>query len=130
MTLGELIAELEKLPPTAVVGLGNAHSYRGYYNDLAFEPKEGATAAELLAEARSCIGRTFTGYKGGEYVMEEYTDCWCSPWGMASQEALTAHRFINIREKHELHGLIRELVRMHGADAVHDAVVGATEGER
>lgn len=39
-TLGEIIAYLKTFPPDRVIanGFTHAHSYRGYYEDLAFEP--------------------------------------------------------------------------------------------
>ncbi len=82
-TLGNLIARLEKEDPARVLPLGftHAHSYRGYYEDLAFEPAENVTVGHMLAEARSAMGRTFTGYKGGEYQMSEWTTVWLAPYG-------------------------------------------------
>ena len=62
-------------------GFGKAHSYRGFYEDVAFEPKENVTFGEMLVEARIALGKTFTGHKGGEYTMREYTDCWIAPYG-------------------------------------------------
>lgn len=83
MTLGELIEALEGLDPeTRVHGFGEPHSYRGYYKDLSFHPTdEDRSAAELLAVCRSCMGRVFTGYKGGEFMMGETTPVWLSPQG-------------------------------------------------
>lgn len=74
MTLGEMIAVLEKLPSDAMVGLREPHSYRGYYERLAFEPCDPRPVAEVLSDARGCVGRTFTGYKGGDYTMDEGSD--------------------------------------------------------
>jgi hypothetical protein len=47
--LGELIEALEKLPEDRVlpVGFDKPHSYRGYYNELAFEPAVPPSAHEL-----------------------------------------------------------------------------------
>jgi hypothetical protein len=83
MNLGELIKALEAADPNTVapIGLGRAHSYRGYYEDLAFEPKVNVSVTEMLDEARGAMGRTFSGYKGGEYVMKEWTDVWLAPYG-------------------------------------------------
>ena len=83
MTLGTLIASLEKLPPDSLVrGLGHAHSYRGYYSDLAFEPQAvSITAAALLEQCRAAMGRVFEGYKGGDYVMGETTPVWIAHYG-------------------------------------------------
>lgn len=91
MKLGALIEVLKRLPADLPVGLGRAHSYRGYYDQLSFEPMEGVTAAQALAEAQAAVGRTFTGYKGGEYTMDEHTDCWVSPWGASNDVTVGEH---------------------------------------
>jgi len=82
MTLGELIQFLEARDPERAVPLGFAkpHSYRGYYDDLAFEPAKNVTVRSMLACARDALDRTFTGYKGGEYKMGEYTDVWLAEY--------------------------------------------------
>ena len=76
--LKELIEELEKMPKDGVVpfGFGKPMSYRGYYGDLAFEPVLNAKIGDMLEFAKSAMGKTFTGYKGGEFEMGEFTDCW------------------------------------------------------
>ena len=88
MTLGELIVELEHHDPGKVVPLGfdHPHSYRGFYNELAFEPKWNTTVGQMLQAAKSALGATFTGWKGGEYTMEEYTDCHISVEGSTGDE--------------------------------------------
>lgn len=74
MTLGELIERLEKEDQTLVVpmGWGYPHSYRGNYCDLAFEPKENVSVAEMLSDAKESLGKTFVGYKGGDFEMDEF----------------------------------------------------------
>lgn len=83
VTLGDLIRYLESLPPDQPVehGFSHPHSYRGYYEDLAFSPVEQTTVGAMLQAAKSALGRTFHGYKGGEYTMGEHTDCWLSEHG-------------------------------------------------
>jgi hypothetical protein len=77
ITLGELINFLEKVEPTTVakIGLGTPHSHRGYYHHLAFEPQENITVGEMLENCRNANGSTYTGWKGGEYTMDEDTEC-------------------------------------------------------
>lgn len=91
MRLGALIEVLKRLPADLPVNLGEAHSYRGYYDQLSFEPTEGITAAQALKEAEQANGRTFTGYKGGDYVMGLDTMCWASPWGLAEDVTAGEH---------------------------------------
>lgn len=83
MTLAELITALEAADPAQVVahGFRNPHSYRGDYMDLAFEPASDVTVADMLADARSALGATFEGYKGGDFTMSGYTDCWLAEYG-------------------------------------------------
>jgi hypothetical protein len=83
MYLTELIKFLEKCDPALVVPVGftHAHSYRGYYEDLAFEPAKNVTVGAMLACAKDALGKTFAGYKGGEFEMDEYTDIWLAYYG-------------------------------------------------
>lgn len=75
MRLSELIATLEKAPQDLVVpfGFGHPHSWRGDYAQLAFEPEENVTVAYMLEAAKSALGATYEGYKGGDFTMDEYT---------------------------------------------------------
>jgi hypothetical protein len=90
LSLGGLIARLEIEDATRVVPIGfdYAHSFRGFYEQLAFEPRRIVTIGQMLATARSCVGATFEGYKGGDYVMTEYTTCWIANYGESSDNLL------------------------------------------
>lgn len=84
MTLGGLIAALESRPASSpVAGIEDPHSYRGYYEDLAFElvPEKTSTAAEVAAICQSAMGRVFEGYKGGDFMMGESTPVWIANYG-------------------------------------------------
>ena len=87
MTLGELIERLEKEDPTKVIlnGFGEPMSYRGYYDELAFEPMRNVTIGSMLMYARSAVGRTFEGYKGGDFKMKTYTDVWLAVYGSCGE---------------------------------------------
>jgi hypothetical protein len=76
MTLGALIAHLSRADGTLVVPVGFArpHSYRGYYHDLAFEMEPNTTVGAMLEAARSALGSTYRGWKGGDFTMGEHTD--------------------------------------------------------
>lgn len=86
MTLGELIAVLETAEPDLVLPLGfhNPHSYRGDYMDLAFEPAANVTVSAMLADARTALDNTYQGWKGGDYTMDAYTDCWLATQGSSA----------------------------------------------
>lgn len=92
LTLGGLITTLESMLPSELVpDLHSPHSYRGYYDDLAFKLSgEKRTVSALLAECRQCMGRVFTGYKGGDFMMGAITPLWVSEYGEASGMRLMA----------------------------------------
>jgi len=88
-TLGELINFLsQKKDQNEVLkeAFNEPHSYRGYYDELAFEPCEDISVGELLKIAKDCIGKTFTGYKGGEYTMTRHAPIWLSQYGTTGEE--------------------------------------------
>lgn len=88
MYLRELIATLKAEPRQDKVirnGFGEPMSYRGYYHDLAFEPEQNVTVASMLKYAESAMGSTFTGYKGGKYLMGEWTECWLATYSMTGE---------------------------------------------
>lgn len=93
MTLGKLISELEAMPEGAeVANLTSAHSYRGYYSDLAFEQVEGTRpATDLLAECKAAMGQVFCGYKGGDYVMGVLTPVWLASYGCCGAKLIALH---------------------------------------
>ncbi len=86
-TLKHLIERLSHEDPKRVVPLGfrHPHSYRGYYEDLAFEPAENVTVGEMLTAARSASGATFQGWKGGDYEMNEWTTVWLAKRGATGE---------------------------------------------
>lgn len=92
MILAELITALEAADPDHVVrhGFTNPHSYRGYYDELAFEPASNVTVADMLDDARNALGATYEGWKGGDFTMRGHTDCWLSEEGSASGDTISA----------------------------------------
>lgn len=89
VTLERIIERLEQVEDKDRVlrhGWTNPHSYRGFYEDLAFEPKENVTIRHMLNEAKSALGKTFRGWKGGEYEMTERTVCWIAHEGRTSDD--------------------------------------------
>lgn len=88
LTLGGLIDALKPVPADRRVVFdrgsqpGALQSYRGYYADLAFERcPEPVRAASLLAVCQAALGHTFTGYKGGDFVMGPDTPLWLAAYG-------------------------------------------------
>jgi len=96
LTLGEFIAELEKLPSEANIDIdfGGAvpttlDSYRGYYDHLAlgYDGEYGAklpTVDDILKDAKNALGKTFTGWKGGDFKMHDQTSIWIANPGNTS----------------------------------------------
>jgi hypothetical protein len=88
--LGQLIARLEREDPDRVLPLGfaNPHSWRGDYMELAFEPVANIRIGDMLAAARSAVGATYQGWKGGDYTMGEFSDCWLARRGEAGDNKI------------------------------------------
>lgn len=93
LTLGRLIEWLSQQDGTAEVvnGFSTPHSDRGDYADLAFRPVEKTTFSAMLIHAQSALGKAFYGYKGGEYVMNEYTDVLIGEWGECGENITDTH---------------------------------------
>ncbi len=96
LTLGQLIHQLSTVTEAQKdlfvetdfgVGIDRPHSYRGYYEDLAFCSSTSRKRSEVLSSAMSALGSTYEGWKGGNYVMTEKTPLWISAqgenWGIA-----------------------------------------------
>lgn len=100
MTLEGLIETLEGLSDsTAIVmmqgrNIGGLVSYRGYYEQLALTPdgpvygSEPRTVGSLLTECREAIGKTFQGYKGGDFVMGKMTPVWAAEASQCPGDAI------------------------------------------
>ena len=88
MYLDVLIKKLEEVDPEIVLrnGFHNPHSWRGDYYELAFEPKHNVKVKHMLKDARSAIGATYTGWKGGEYTMDEYSNVYLAEEGCMGEE--------------------------------------------
>jgi hypothetical protein len=64
-------------------GIGNEHSYRGYYDDLALERiSDPTTAADVLAMCERALSETYEGYKGGDFRYDEDTPLWLAFYGI------------------------------------------------
>lgn len=88
MYLKELIEYLKQKHPDIIVPMGfhNPHSYRGYYDDLAFEPMENVTVETMLKIAQTALNTTYQGYKGGDFKMHEYVDVYLANYGECGEE--------------------------------------------
>lgn len=84
LTLGELLELLEKQDESRelIFGFKEPHSYRGYYECIAFEPTVGFMHVKTIKRMiEKVIGETFTGYKGGDFHMTCSTPVFLSFYG-------------------------------------------------
>jgi hypothetical protein len=83
VTLGQLIDTLAAADQAHVVedGFGEPMSWRGVYAFVGFSPVRNAVVADMLNWARSAVGATFEGYKGGDFTMTRDTPCFISSYG-------------------------------------------------
>lgn len=93
MYLKELIEWLEQQDQGMTVkdGFGSPHSDRGDYSDLAFTPAAQAEIGDMLKHAKSALGATFTGWKGGDFKMDEYTNVHIGEYGECGDEITPIH---------------------------------------
>lgn len=68
-----------------VEGFGNPHSYRGYYDQLAFEPMT-TTIKAMIISCEEAVGETYRGYKGGHFTMGFDTEVYLAYEGGTGQE--------------------------------------------
>lgn len=88
MTLGRLIERLEGMSSDIKIELSEAHSYRGYYSDLSFEPGSSATVGELLNECKGAMGECFQGWKGGDFHMHAGVPVWVAYMGRGGKKLI------------------------------------------
>lgn len=85
-----LMPEVAGLPDEAA--LGKTHSYRGFYEDLAFMPvpvEKANSVSDTLKQCRDLIGTKMTGYKGGDYLVSHRTNLWIAEPDDASGIAIS-----------------------------------------
>jgi hypothetical protein len=94
-TLGEVILLLKMQPQENIVKIDflresidlnpeGVDSYRGYYEDLSLDyqiESTEKTVKELLVIFENAIGKTFQGYKGGDFTMNSKTLVWVAQYG-------------------------------------------------
>lgn len=93
MNLGELIKWLEKQNPELIVkdGFSSPHSDRGDYSELAFTPQKESKIGDMLRFAKSALGSTYTGWKGGKFEMQDYTSVYIGEFGSCGEEITSTH---------------------------------------
>lgn len=88
MNLGELIDRLSREDQNKVIynGICNPHSYRGWYERLAFEDGGVMTVGDCVGFAKSAVGNVFIGWKGGEFLMTLDTLVYSASRGSTGEE--------------------------------------------
>lgn len=103
LTLGELVDALRGVQSIEhdlivklewgerLVNIEDLGSYRGYYEDIAIEPGGNAelTVEETVNMLSDAIGRTYEGYKGGDFTMRADTAVWAAHYGDSSGIGVT-----------------------------------------
>jgi hypothetical protein len=96
VTLGKLRDLCRDNPGGRVIidgekGLGDEHSYRGYYADLAFEPvAEPSPSVDVLAACERALSGTYEGYKGGDFRYDEHAPLWVASYGCCGAAIVSA----------------------------------------
>jgi hypothetical protein len=109
ISLGKLIKllELEKQDNHVQFDFGGFEptslaSYRGYYEQLALGFQEATwddkspTVKSVLQELKNAIGKTYEGYKGGDYKMSEDTHLWVANYGEANSTAIVGLAIVGL----------------------------------
>lgn len=91
VSLKELIEIFKECPEGVVFkrGFEDAHSYRGYYDQLAVEPTEGTKIEDMIETLENAVGESFTGYKGGSFLMYGSEKVYLSFYGRCSGDIIT-----------------------------------------
>ena len=104
LTLGELILlfeAIENKKDRVRYDFGNFYpfcldSWRGSYCELAFgytNIEVSPFVEDVLKELKSAVGKTFGGYKGGDFIMGKTTPVWVSNYGEGNCTAIVGiHR--------------------------------------
>jgi len=114
LTLGKLIGELKNADESTIVEVVKENgdrcsmiekpdSYRGYYADLAFSAHMGSaqtTVSALLKMCESALGETYTGYKGGEFIMNEDAPLWVAQYGSCGEAMMRVSKNGGVFEIH------------------------------
>lgn len=65
-------------------------SWRGIYAELAlsFEYKGSKSLSEFIVMLKEAVGKTYTGYKGGDFTMSRHTPVWVANYGNSGNTAV------------------------------------------
>lgn len=88
MNLKDLRFFLEEQPRDKICkyGFNNPHSYRGYYDEVAFEPASDVSIQSMLDCVDDALTEEFEGWKGGIYEYDLSTNVHIAYKGICSYE--------------------------------------------
>jgi len=113
LLLGEMIAKLEAMPLKKESGEDKTvrfsfeylfptglTSWRGSYDELSLEftssdfndKEKPPTAEAFLKMLKEALGKTYTGYKGGDFVMGKSTPIWVANYGNSGNTGVVGLR--------------------------------------
>jgi hypothetical protein len=81
----DVVYDFEYLFPTSI------DSWRGSYDELALDwssDGDRMKVSSFLKMIKECIGKTFVGWKGGDFIMDKDTPIWIANSGNAGSTAL------------------------------------------
>ncbi len=105
LTLGELLTKLESIPQSSKkddydeekfynrrvefefegIYPTGYNSWRGAYKEIALgfstEYRDGLFLDKFIEETKGAIGKTYGGYKGGDFTMNRHTPVWVANYG-------------------------------------------------
>ncbi len=86
MKLGELIYFLKEQDQDKIMKIGfkDPDSYRGDYGCVAFEPTINQPVSKSIEECLRAVNTTYTGWKGGSYLMTLETEVYLAYLGRCS----------------------------------------------
>ena len=82
-TLADIVAQWTDDAYVFSIAFDEAHSYRGYYDEVAFEPATGVSVGKIKQQIERAFNETFTGYKGGEFQYSADTPVHLAYYGSA-----------------------------------------------
>lgn len=106
LSLGEIISKCEEIKRKQDISDGSEitvrydfeyfyptkiKSWRGVYSELALDIESGGkemTLSDFIDMLKAAVGKTFEGYKGGDYLMSRHTPVWVANYGNSGNTAV------------------------------------------
>jgi hypothetical protein len=85
-SISEIFDKFENDDFVFKTAISTPHSYRGYYDELAFESDDNVTLREVKESIHKAETESFEGYKGGEYNYDGRTTCHLTYYGGCNED--------------------------------------------